>query len=973
MDAAAAAAPGAGGPLLLLPPPPAYTEPALDTAYVADASFSPRAMRPLYGATRLLTELLLPREALPPDVLQVTPSGALLVQGPPEEVGGRVLAHYASPVAVAAATLLFAALLPLAGLLFCCARCCCCRRRPPPPPASRRAKRRAACRRAALGLALAAAATAMLFGVVCAFVTNEYMQEGSDALPGRLRVATMDARLYLNNTRRHMSHLLVTNFHELRDNLEHSLNSTGQLMIAGLKNVSNATVLDKVANLTSMLDSAQQDLHMLHNLTHDAHEAARDLDKELRALRARVDALHKRCKDQHACRDALNASAAAADADFSQLAAAAEAAAAGEGGGAAQAALAADHLQSSVRRAEDELRGLARRVDERVARAAPPLRAALDDLGGAVADYDGELGRALANVSRALDRGADPALGHLDALLARYSRYRYYADAGASAALLLVVLLLALGLLYGFCGKAPLPGDALGAYGGEDCCARATGARWLMLAVAAMFLLGSALALAALAHFAAGLAAQQAVCAPLRPAPRPAPLLALADAWLAPPEERAALAAAGGGPPRDGKRLADALAACHRNRSAYAVLGLSARHNAQELLRLADSPEVRARLARLRSALPEDGLRVQLLTAAARQQLVELGRSAGAAAEDAGDAAVALAAAAARADPEALAARLDAVPADGLPAGAGKELRELADDLRGVQRGALAELRRRADALNATAARLRDRLRLGFGDARLAADAAVRQLEAAQRRFDEGGSQLLVQLANTLANEVMQRLDAHLHRVVDLMQASVGACAPLSRAVNASLVAVCDEVLLPVNGWWVGCGLCLVLFIPALILASCLATQYRRPRADQYIPAGPDAEYLYDAYSDRDNIPLARAGGPAEQLQPIMSDQQQQQACALPATSREGKHISLSAGKKRGQRRYHEGYHDNAAGGGGAYEFPSRRDHDARFSDMAPKHWDLPNGAPPPRYLGPEYERPPPYYYPGPGDSAGRR
>ncbi|GLH10645.1 Uncharacterized protein GBIM_15563 [Gryllus bimaculatus] len=212
------------------------------------------------------------------------------------------------------------------------------------------------------------------------------------------------------------------------------------------------------------------------------------------------------------------------------------------------------------------------------------------------------------------------------------------------------------------------------------------------------------------------------------------------------------------------------------------------------------------------------------------------------------------------------------------------------------------------------------RLRLGFGDARLAADAAVRQLEAAQRRFDEGASQLLVQLANTLANEVMQRLDAHLHRVVDLMQASVGACAPLSRAVNASLVAVCDEVLLPVNGWWVGCGLCLVLFIPALILATCLATQYRRPRADQYIPAGPDA-----------------------------------------------------AGKKRGQRRYHEGYHDNAAGGGGAYEFPSRRDHDARFSDMAPKHWDLPNGAPPPRYLGPEYERPPPYYYPGPGDSAGRR
>ncbi|KAJ2939836.1 hypothetical protein O0L34_g18030 [Tuta absoluta] len=36
-----------------------------------------------------------------------------------------------------------------------------------------------------------------------------------------------------------------------------------------------------------------------------------------------------------------------------------------------------------------------------------------------------------------------------------------------------------------------------------------------------------------------------------------------------------------------------------------------------------------------------------------------------------------------------------------------------------------------------------------------------------------------------------------------------------------------------------------------------------------------------------------------------------------------------------------------------------------RYNDMAPKHWE--EG--PPRYHGPtEYERPPPYYYPGPAD-----
>ncbi|CAG4990787.1 unnamed protein product [Colias eurytheme] len=39
--------------------------------------------------------------------------------------------------------------------------------------------------------------------------------------------------------------------------------------------------------------------------------------------------------------------------------------------------------------------------------------------------------------------------------------------------------------------------------------------------------------------------------------------------------------------------------------------------------------------------------------------------------------------------------------------------------------------------------------------------------------------------------------------------------------------------------------------------------------------------------------------------------------------------------------------------------------HARRYNDMAPKHWE--EGLP--RYHGPtEYERPPPYYYPGPND-----
>lgn len=38
------------------------------------------------------------------------------------------------------------------------------------------------------------------FGVVCAFVTNEYMEDGTQKLPSRLRTSINDTKLYLSNT-----------------------------------------------------------------------------------------------------------------------------------------------------------------------------------------------------------------------------------------------------------------------------------------------------------------------------------------------------------------------------------------------------------------------------------------------------------------------------------------------------------------------------------------------------------------------------------------------------------------------------------------------------------------------------------------------------------------------------------------------------------------------------------------------------
>lgn len=44
------------------------------------------------------------------------------------------------------------------------------------------------------------------FGVVCAFVTNEYLQHGTKNLPDDIRSSIHDTDLYLNNTKKVSTH-----------------------------------------------------------------------------------------------------------------------------------------------------------------------------------------------------------------------------------------------------------------------------------------------------------------------------------------------------------------------------------------------------------------------------------------------------------------------------------------------------------------------------------------------------------------------------------------------------------------------------------------------------------------------------------------------------------------------------------------------------------------------------------------------
>lgn len=90
------------------------------------------------------------------------------------------------------------------------------------------------------------------FFVICAFVTNEYIRNGLHELPKTLNQSLDDVQLYLNNTQFEVNTLLRTNFGQLEQELDESLDKSGLIVKNRLALVSQAVALE---NLTEIVTS----------------------------------------------------------------------------------------------------------------------------------------------------------------------------------------------------------------------------------------------------------------------------------------------------------------------------------------------------------------------------------------------------------------------------------------------------------------------------------------------------------------------------------------------------------------------------------------------------------------------------------------------------------------------------------------------------------------------------------------------
>lgn len=214
-------------------------------------------------------------------------------------------------------------------------------------------------------------------------------------------------------------------------------------------------------------------------------------------------------------------------------------------------------------------------------------------------------------------------------------------------------------------------------------------------------------------------------------------------------------------------------------------------------------------------------------------------------------------------------------------------------------------------------------------------------------------------------NETVGLIDAYVERVINYTTNYVGQCHPISRSYNATVVALCREIVDPFNGFWASIGWCYLFYLPSVALALSLISLYRK--SEEY--PGPLVE-------------------PQQSDEPVVG-----------ASRRGGKKPKRARGHRRNPSEYlpDSAHHYRA---GYSYQADRNRSSLDRFQDVAPRTYGgggvssggqapapiiAPAAVPPvassatqppggpPRYTSnpnvnldnAEYERPPPYYYPG--------
>eukprot|EP00092_Neocalanus_flemingeri_P012480 GFUD01013453.1.p1 GENE.GFUD01013453.1~~GFUD01013453.1.p1 ORF type:complete len:941 (-),score=227.62 GFUD01013453.1:453-3275(-) len=892
--------------------------------YKSDDSFNARGMEHVYLLTNTFLDLIQRDDVLPKGINTSMIINAV-GEGPASTLQFMkahwqdLLLQYIGVLTTGVFGLLLAIILPLIGLFFCCCRCA---GKCGAYPDSHYDKRSDACKRFFTGVLLSVFVIAAMFGSVCAFVTNHYTFTGWTDLTRKMDISLDDTGHYFQHTGDSVHVLLVTNFAELEEVVNDILDESGPTLKKQLANITEAVAIETLNDLVSGLSKVKRNLRDISDDTNELEAKVAQLQDGLSRSQRSLSSALEGCTSNQVCEKFLSQynldkDLAMAD-DFLKIKFKMPAI---TGVLSDISDLIENDIEEKVLVGKAKFDLIEKQIEQSIEDIKPKVKTELREMGKQLETQNGKIKAALQSLDLAVIQKDIPKL---DTHTLKYVEYRYYVGLVMASGILLILFCFILGLFYGMCGKRP------GGLYGDDCCNTGTGASFLVSGIYFTFLFSFLLLLLTTAHFLLGAGVEKAVCQTLL-APHQSDLFQQIDQHYFQPTLNEVLNDASNGNNRYSatKLISD----CHTNDTIYNILKLESVYNITELTNWRSHYGIGEYIENLKNKLQIGELSgITLLTPETTHDLEELARSE-ISDMDFSKFSDILEDEITKIDLRSFIRHLRTLREQVSRYPSLKFVATKLDNealYLGNMNKVVETVKLTLRHLKQSVTQLEKNIKFNKSSMREAIHTLIGQANRATSVIRSKGPQLIGDLTGRYVSETVGLIDEYVDRVLTSIEREVGYCAPLSTSYNATVVAFCHEIVDPFNGFWASIGWCFLLFLPCICLSVSLISLYRKSEGYPGPLVETETQPLDKKRRDR-----ARGHRRTPSGFPEVTHSR-----ALPPVPGEV------------EERAHSRYRDTSA---------TRHIEPPRYTSNPSLNQRSPPSAP-----SGEYERPPPYYYPGP-------
>lgn len=652
----------------------------------------------------------------------------------------------------------------------------------------------------------------IMFGCACAFLTNQYKYTGMTELPAKLSNSLQDADKYIKHTQDSTKLLLVDNFSTLEQLVVKRLEEGGERIKDGLANRTGADAVKSLYELVSNLGRVKRNLKDVVDDTNELDVKIAQLKEGLARSQETLGKALSECEDSSVCREFSSQFNIGSDLLLTEQYQNVQFRLPGASSALSDITdLIENGLEEQVEVGKSRFDSVEQNIDQALADVEPLVRDELRKFGGDLKSYNNKFQSSMNNLNF-------PTTEPIPSVTSDVFQYIYYLGLGMSGGVLLILLFYILGLFYGMCGNTPSE-----VYTG-DCCDRSTGANMIAFATYLTFMLSTPLLILTTVHFILGAGLDTFVCDSLQ-SPESSDVFREVDKQWVQPYLASVLSSSSS--PSHRVSTLDVLQSCHNNETLYNIARLSSVYDVTNLQQwrehynmdqieqkldirplrglqlinsdtksalqfLSKSQLTRLDLARFKEMSEENIVKMDLRKFVRQLRVLkdDLSRSSGF---------------------RAMTTRLS------------NEVLYLENMMRVAE-----QVKITVRHLKQTIDILEENMRVNVGSMKDNIEVLLNEASTATNILNSEGGEILRQLTVSHVRDTLDLVDTFVETVITGFNKDVGFCQPLSNSFNASVVALCDEMVQPFNGFWASIGWCCMLYLPCIVISLSLTSLYRK-------------------------------------------------------------------------------------------------------------------------------------------------